>query len=159
MSWSLHLRNGDLALGGTRLGQVTGAQKLVQDLRCALLEPRGWDDAHPTYGSLLDGGRDDNGIEVASIVGTSNWERIALRVEGEIRRITALYQRMQLARAQQDRYTYGESTLSPDELLLNVTAVNMYQAQDTLLVRVTLQTGTGLATQIDIPISNTPVIA
>src|SRR3954464_5179233 len=136
MSWSLELRGGDLALGGTQLGTVIGPRKLVQDLRCALLEPRGLDDAHPTYGSLLDSGRDDNGVEVASVFGTNNWERIALRVEGEIRRIAALQQQTQLSRAQSDRHTYGTSTLTPDELLVRVSSVQMYQAQDTLLARV-----------------------
>jgi hypothetical protein len=153
MSWSLQLRNGDLALGGTQLGTVTGPQKLVQDLRCALLEPRGWDDAHPSYGSLLDGGRDDNGADMASVIGTSNWERISLRVEGEIRRICALQQQAQLDRAKNDRYTYGESTLAPNELLVRVSSVSMFQAQDTLLARVTLETGTGNVAEIDIPVT------
>lgn len=153
MSWSLQLRNGDLSLGGTQLATVTGSQKLVQDLRCALLEPRGWDDLHPTYGSLLDGGRDDMGVEVDSIIGTSNWERIALRVEGEIRRICGLQQQAQLARAKADRYTYGESTLAPSELLVRVSNVQMFQAQDNLLVQVTLETGTGDVAQIDIPLA------
>jgi hypothetical protein len=154
MSWSLELRNGDLSLGGTRLGSVTGGQKLVQDLRCAFLEPRGWDDIHPSYGSLLDGGLDDNGIQVDSVIGTNNWERIALRVEGEIRRICALYQQSQVDRARADRYTYGESTLAPNELLIRVSSVQMYQAQDTLLAHVTLETGIGDTVEIDIPVSS-----
>lgn len=157
MSWSLQLRNGDLALGGTRFGQVTGSQKLIQDLRCALLEHRGHDDMHPLFGSMIDGGRNEAGIEVSSIIGTNDWERIAMRVEGEIRRIGAEHQQRQIERAKQDRYRYGESTLENSELLLSVQDVDMIQVQDTLLVKVILETGSGTQTNITIPISNIPV--
>jgi hypothetical protein len=158
MSWSLKLRNGDLATGGARLGQVTGANKLVQDLRCALLTHRGHNEYHPRYGSIIDGGRTDAGDEAVSIIGSTDWERVALRVEGEIRRISADHQQQQLARAQKDRYTYGESTLSNDELLLEVTDVAMTQAQDALFVQVTLTTGTGKAIPLNIPVTDQPVI-
>jgi hypothetical protein len=61
MSWSLRIQNGDLMLDGTNLGRATGSAKLIQDLRCAILEKMGTDDLHPEYGSLLDGGRDESG--------------------------------------------------------------------------------------------------
>lgn len=158
MSWSLQLRNGDLALGGTSFGQTTGGNKLVQDLRCALLEHRGHDDMHASFGSLLDGGLDDFGIEQPSLIGTSDWARIALRVEAEIRRITQEHQQRQLERAKQDRYTYGESTLSGSELLLQVSDIRMMQAQDALMVSVSLITGTGQAVVINTPITNGTVV-
>src|SRR6476661_2816084 len=99
MSWSLALRNGDLAISGRSLGQTTGPSKLVQDLRCALLEPRGFDDLHPTFGSLIDGGQDEFGNQVAPLIGSTNWELAVLRIESEIRRIAADHQRRQLERA------------------------------------------------------------
>lgn len=155
MSWSLQLRNGDLALGGAQLGQVTGQAKLVQDLRCAILEPRGHDDMHVTYGSLIDGGLDDYGVYQESLIGTNNWERAALRIESEIRRICLNHQRLQLERARQDRYTYGESTLNKDELLLQVADIKMQQAQDQLLVTVSIITGAGGVVDINVPIDST----
>lgn len=155
MSWSLQLRNGDLALNGTRLGQTTGAEKLVQDLRCALLERRGTDDAHPRFGSLLDGGRGDDGREVASIIGESDWDLIAMRVSGEIRRVAAEHQGRQIDRAKRDRLRYGQSTLINDELLADITSIDMIQAQDRLMVQVTLKTGESREITIDIPVSNT----
>jgi hypothetical protein len=158
MSWSLKLRNGDLATGGARLGQVTGADKIVQDMRCALLTHRGSNEYHQRFGSIIDGGRTDAGDEAVSIIGSSDWERVALRVEGEIRRIAAEYQQQQLARAQKDRYTYGESTLSNSELLLEVTDVDMTQTQDALFVRVTLTTGAGDAIPLNIPVTNQPAV-
>lgn len=157
MSWSLQLRNGDLTVGGARFGQVTGGQKLIQDLRCALLEHKGNDPDHPEWGSVLDGGV-DNGIEIPSLIGSTNWQYIVLAVQSEIRRVAAAHQNRQLARTKQDRYTYGESTLTPDELLVEVESVDCFQAQDTLLVQVTLKTGTGTTSTLNIPIPNTPVM-
>jgi hypothetical protein len=158
MSWSLALHNGDIALSGARLGQVSGPSKLVQDLRCALLEPKGFDDLHPTFGSLIDGGRDDYGNQVAPFIGTSDWDLAILRVESEIRRICADHQRKQTERSKNDRYRYGESTLTPDEMLMGIDTINMYQAQDKLLVNVKLSTAAGQGFSIDLPIAESGVL-
>jgi hypothetical protein len=158
MSWSLQLRNGDLALGGASLGTVMGGTKLVQDLRCALMERRGHDDAHPTFGSNIDGGRDEYGNEVPSLIGSSNWNLIALRVQTEINRICAEHQAGQLERSRNDRIHYGRSTLDPSELLVEVSSVDMFQTEDKLLAHVVLSTGNGSTTAIDIPLSNEPAI-
>lgn len=152
MSWSLELRNGDLALGGSRLGQVTGAQKLVQDLRCKILEPRGNDDMHTSLGSTIDGGIDELGNDIASVIGIADWEYVSLRIQNEIRRITNEHQRVQLARAQDDRYRYGESTLLNTELLVDVTSIQFNQVADTLFVQVQLVTGQGDTIPVIIPI-------
>jgi hypothetical protein len=159
MSWSLKLRNGDLATGGARLGQVTGPEKLVQDFRCALLTHRGSNEYHLRFGSTIDGGTTDAGDEAVSIIGSTDWERIALRVEGEIRRIAAEYQEQQLARAQKDRYTYGESTLTASELLLEVSEVDMSQTQDALFVQITLTTGAGNTIPLNIPVTDQPALS
>lgn len=155
MSWSLELRNGDLTISGARLGQTTGSNKLVQDLRCAILEPRGHDDMHPSFGSLIDGGIDEAGREVASIIGTDRWEFAALQIQSEIRRIAALHQARQTERAKADRLAYGESTLENAELLYQVSNIDMVQAQDRLLVTVTLQNGRGEQFSFDVPIDET----
>lgn len=153
MSWSLELRNGDLTVGGARLGQATGPQKLVQDLRCALLEHRGHDEFHPEYGSLIDGGVDEYGVEAPSIIGQDDWSRVTMRVEAEIRRICLSHQQTQVLRAKADRVIYGESTLTNDEVLLAVESVEMQQAEDKLMVRVTLNTGDEQPVIIDVPVA------
>lgn len=155
MSWSLELRNGDLTISGARLGQTTGSNKLVQDLRCAILEPRGHDDMHPAFGSLIDGGIDEAGREVASIIGTDRWEFAALQIQSEIRRIAALHQARQVERAKADRLTYGESTLTNAELLFQITNIDMVQAQDRLLVTVFVENGQGDEFSLDVPIDET----
>jgi hypothetical protein len=157
MSWSLEIRNGDLALRGIQFGKVTDNQKLVQDLRAALLEPQGTDDAHLNYGSVIDGGRRPDGTEVHSLLGSVNWERVAMELESEIRRIGNDYQKNQLIRAQSDRLTYGSSTLSNHEILYSITNIDMIQAQDALLCNITLQTGSGEEKTILLPISAMPI--
>lgn len=151
MSWSLELRNGDLTTAGARLGTVQDHNKLRQDLRCALLERMGTDDMHRLYGSLIDGGY-QNGRWIPSLVGTTDWTLAAMRVEGEIRRICAQHQEVQLARAQEDRRIYGESTLNPQELLLEVEDLEMFQSQDAMLVRVTIATGSTQTVILDVPV-------
>lgn len=158
MSWSLELRNGDLTLSGAHLGTVTGGQKLAQDLRCAVLEQRGNDDMHTTFGSTIDGGRDPSGIEVQSVIGNSDWDYVSLRIQSEIQRLASEHQQRQLTRAQNDRYAYGASTLDNSELLVSVRSINMFQAQDTLIVQVELQTGSGQITPISIPVASGPII-
>lgn len=156
MSWSLQLRNGDLTIGGASLGTVNNQAKLVQDLRCAILERMGTDPDHPWFGSLIDGGR-LNGVEQESLIGTSNWNLAALSIEAEIRRIVSQYQTQQINRTQADRTTYGKPTLTPQELLMSVANVEFFQAQDNLLCRVTLVTGTGTELPINVPLGTATI--
>lgn len=155
MSWSLKLRNGDLALGGASLGVVNNEQKLVQDLRCWLLEPQGSDSVHPDFGSTLDGGY-VNGQWVDGIIGDSDIERVRSKILTEISRVTSQHQARQVTRARADRARYGASTLTANELLREVTNIEIHQIQDTLLVRVTLALGER-ETTLDIPIAG-PVL-
>lgn len=110
---------------------------------------------HPSFGSLIDGGIDEAGREVASIIGTDRWEFAALQIQSEIRRIAALHQARQTERAKADRLAYGESTLENAELLYQVSNIDMVQAQDRLLVTVTLQNGRGEQFSFDVPIDET----
>jgi hypothetical protein len=156
MSWSLKLRNGDLVTDGAKLDQVTGAAKLVQDLRCAILEKRGTDDLHRDFGSLIDGGYDDQGNWVDSTIGEIDIDFAVLQIESDLRRIMAKHQQTQVARSKRDRKTYGQSTLDNDELLYAVEGIDFTQAQDKLMVNVLIQTGTGQQFNIAVPLqSNT----
>ena len=158
MSWSLQLRNGDLALNGVQLGTVSGSNKLIQDLRCALLEPMGTDDMHPSYGSLIDGGRRPDGTQAPSMLGSMNWNSVALQIRAEIRRIATEHRNRQLARARTDQNTYGKPTLDSGELLINITNITMQQVQDTMIVHVELEVGDGTNRVLNIPISSQSVI-
>jgi hypothetical protein len=157
MSWSLQLRAGDLVVGGASFGVTTDQSKLVQDLRCAILERMGTDEDHPWFGSLIDGGR-LNGVEQESIIATDDWDRAVLAVEGEIRRIVDQYQKQQILRTEQDRAAYGKPTLTPGELLMGVKDIRFFQAQDNLLCRITLVTGADSDIQLNVPLGTNTLI-
>lgn len=157
MSWSLQLRGGDLVIDGSSFGTVSHQNKLVQDLRCAILERMGTDEDHPWFGSLIDGGR-LNGVEQTSIIATDNWDVAVLAVEGEIRRIVDQYQKQQIARSERDRVNYGKPTLNPAELLMGVSNIEFYQAQDNLLCRVTLVTGADAELTLNVPLGTNTIV-
>lgn len=142
MSWSLRLHNGDLALSGSSLATVTNEEKLVQDLRCALLEKMGTDSLHPTYGSTIDGGTLPDGNEAPGVIGLSP-QAAAMTVQSEIQRVVQTYQAQQLARAKNDRLTYNRVSLTPNEVLLSVPSITIEQKQNALNITVTLQTASG----------------
>lgn len=157
MSWSLQLRGGDLVIGGSNFGTVTDQNKLIQDLRCAILERMGTDEDHPWFGSLIDGGR-LNGVDQPSIIATDDWNVAVLAVEGEIRRIVDDYQKRQIVRTERDRTTYGKPTLTPGELLMGLGDIKFYQAQDNLLCRVTLITGADGEIVVNVPLGTNTLI-
>lgn len=153
MSWSLQVRNGDLALSGASYGVVTGGNKLTQDLRCALLEHMGTDPSHPTFGSTIDGGMRSDGTYIPGVIGEGRSDLALIRIEAEIRRIVRDYQARQLERAKNDKLTYGKATLTGNEVLMNLVGISASQSLDTLNVKVQIQTARGTET-IDIAVNN-----
>lgn len=143
-------------VGGASFGTVTQQTKLVQDLRCAILERMGTDEDHPWFGSLIDGGR-LNGVDQESLIGTSDWNLAVLSIESEIRRIVDQYQKQQILRTEQDRTTYGKPTLTPGELLMGISNVQFFQAQDNLLCRITLVTGADAEIPLNIPLGTNAI--
>lgn len=152
MSWSLKVSHGDLDLSQASLGTVTGTAKLVQDLRCFILERMGTDDLHPSYGSLLDGGF-RNGQYVEGVIGSANDEMSIVVVHSELRRIVAAYQAMQLARARQDLAIYGKATLAKGEVLLGLNNIEFTQRQDTLTVTLHITVGDGTSIPLSLDLS------
>lgn len=159
MSWSLRLRNGDLALSGASYGTVTGEEKLVQDLRCALLERMGTDPSHPGFGSLIDGGRTPDGNYTPGVIGETRADLVLLAIESDIRRIAREHQARQLTRAKSDRLTYNKSTLGGREVLVNVTKIAASQVNDSLNVTVTLQTAGTNPVSVDITVPNPTLLS
>jgi hypothetical protein len=143
MSWSLQLSNGDLSFGSSGLNTVSGAQKLVQDLGCDILEPMGTDPMHPEFGSIIDGSVDANGNYQPGLIGQTNDPQIDTQVGSEIQRICLNYQQSQVARNRADIAVYGKSTLTADEALLALLGVSVTQVQDQALVTANIQTGAG----------------
>lgn len=145
MSWSFHVKNGDLNFAGPGgFATVTGQQKLVQDLKNWLLEPRGTDPFHPDYGSVLDGGTLPDGTSVNSQIGNLVSGEILLNIEAEVRRILTGYQQQQLDRLNRETLLYGgKNTFNSSEILASIEDVVIQQLGDVVLVRCVLRTASG----------------
>lgn len=143
MSWSLQLSGGDFAASGARLNTVTAANKLVQDLRCLVLERMGTDDMHQDFGSLIDGGILPDGTVVPSLIATSSFTAAANAIQSEMQRLASAYRAQQLVRAKDDQTSYNRVTLTPAEVLLAISDITFTQQQDTLLTNVQLSTAAG----------------
>lgn len=152
MTWSFKLRNGDLTLGGTSFGTITGEEKLVQDLRCYLLERMGNDDMHPEFGSLLDGGRLEDGTEQPGFIGGPNSALVELEIENEIQRLVLAYQARQLARAKADRLTYGKTTLHRGEVLLSLSNISIIRKEDLMDISLTLETAANTTIELGLEV-------
>lgn len=153
MTWSLRLRHGDLDLSSASLGTATDETKLVQDLRCFILERMGTDDLHLDYGSLLDGGI-RNGQYVEGVVGNPNNQFTSAAVQAEIRRIVGLYQTQQLDRARSDLALYGKATLTKGEVLLSVSTIDITHDHEYMTVTINLTTGRGTDLSLSLGIGN-----
>lgn len=152
MSWSLNLRNGDLTVDRGQLGAATGIDKLAQDLRCHLLERMGADRHHPGFGSVLDGGTREDGVEIESIIGEADEGLITSFIGGEVARIVREYQGKQLDRALSDRISYNKTTLS-DEEILEAADVTLTHVEDAMIVHITLRSSGGASQRIGIPLT------
>lgn len=154
MTWSLQLQGGDISPTGAHgYAVVSGSQKLMQDVRSWMLEPRGSDPMHPEGGSTLDGGTLPDGSVVPTSLGTAgDAERLA-EIDSEIRRVLFAYQRVQVARAEREALSLGGlSTFSPGELLWDVADVQLRQYQDVVLAGVALVSSNGTSIPLVQPV-------
>lgn len=155
MSHSLQLRGGDLSPSGSSMALVQGSQKMIQDLRCALLEPRATDPLHPDFGSTLNGGIDELGNPNPGVIGSLNDSTQMVAVESEVRRVITAYMVAQLQKLTVENNTYGgQNTFSPGELVKSIDSVNLTRLQDVLVVVVTITTDTGQQIQLTRPITD-----
>jgi hypothetical protein len=156
MTWSLQIRNGDLALNGPGgFQQVSGMQKLIQDLRDWMLEPQGTDPVHPDYGSNLDGGTNPDGSLIETHIGSVIDRERLLDIESELRRILASYQQQQLARLQFETVQFGgKNTFSQAEILASVNEVAVEQFGDVILARISVTAQDGSSITFVQPVSS-----
>lgn len=147
MSWSLHIKEGDLSLGGPAgYSVVSGQQKLVQDVKNWMLEERGTDPLHSDYGSTLDGGTLPDGSTVVSNIGQNITRNRLLDVESELRRVLFAYQQQQLERLRREHIQLrGKNTFAPGEILFAVDRVEVQQIGDTVLAQIIARTESGQA--------------
>jgi hypothetical protein len=152
MSWSLQLRNGDLFHDKGHLATVQGPNKIAQDLRLWILTRLGEDEAHPWYGSTIDGGVEE-GAEIGSVLDLSDPTLAATLIEAEIRRWATSYKEQQADRIESDMATYGNVTLRKDEILDDVTSINFDMVADTMFVNVTIKPNEAAPISLFLPVS------
>lgn len=155
MSWSLALSNGDFTLNGAQLGTVSGGNKLLQDMRCSVLEPMGTDDMHPDYGSLFDGGVLPDGTSAPSIIG-SPAHTSGPAIGAELQRLATYYRNQQLNRAKSDQVTYNRVTLTPAEVLISLSVTNLVINQDSVAVAAALESASGQGITLAAALTNNP---
>lgn len=130
---TLRLADGDLVIGTNRdYAPVTGAAKVMQDLRGALLEPLGNDRFHLGYGSRLE-----------SFVAMVGDEGAIYEVEQEVRRVVANYAAIQRDRIEAETYGGVPTTFTTDEVVDTISGVSARVSNETVRVSVVVGTAAG----------------
>lgn len=127
MSYSLKITNGDLTARGSHLDIVQGVDKLIQDIDLWLREQYQVDRFHISFGSILDnfiGGVIDNTTKV--------------EVQAEVLRVMNNYQNLQLI-----RFKNNPQKFSPDELLNQITSIQVNISYDKVIVSLFFTTAAG----------------
>lgn len=144
MSKSLSIATGDLSVTGRHYDTVTGKDKLIQDLRCALIEQVGTDPATPEFGSQF---------ETDDYLGQVFSETLADQARIDVMTIIQSYQQAQLTKIQQETVQYnGKNTFDADEVIETIDSIDSVFSGDTLVIRVLLTTIGGTEVKIDVPV-------
>ena len=125
MSYSLAVENKDITLKGSNVGIVHGRAKLLQDLTLWLTERYRSDRFHSNYGSILD-----------HFIGDVMDPMTPHEIESEVMRVLQNFQTVQYRRMQSD-----PTTLSPEEILIEVEDVKARVTFDSVIVTVSIKTG------------------
>jgi len=145
MSKSLAFRNGDLIIGpGRAFESVSGKEKLLQDLKLWILERVGTDPATPSYGSNLDSDQ---------IIGEMGTADTLNRIRIDVLNLLQKYQNMQYQKLRAETIQYaGKTTLDKEEIIQEVTSVDVKAIDTTALVQVFITTLTGNVLKLTLPV-------
>lgn len=123
------LRNGDLVLTGSKFGMVEGMPRVQQQLGLAMREPFGSDRFHRDWGSVLD-----------SWIGTYITGDVTDQVRSEVVRVVRDF----IIRQNESVKTWAgqgrRANVTAEEMITDISAIQIEQNQDALLVKVTLRT-------------------
>lgn len=125
----LALQNGDLVLGQGGYATVSGANKVRQDLSCALREPIGTDRFHRAWGSTLQ-----------SYIGDAINQDALTMIESEVYRVVQNYMVTRAALLQQEYLDNLRPNFGAGEIISGITGVDLQQREDRCYVRVSLTT-------------------
>lgn len=144
---ALSIQHGDLALGPRGYAEVTGRDKIIQDLRVATLTPYGSNNFHPTWGCTLD-----------SKIGSPQGTQTAQLIMNEVKRIVGILmaqQQSQLQTAQSYGYVspYGNA-----DLIAAITSISATASYDTISVSCDVSTASNESVTLIASVSPTGVI-
>jgi phage baseplate assembly protein W len=126
---TLRLRDGDLVLGTSGYQMITGAPRVLQDLRCALGEPVGNDRFHPGYGSQLE-----------SYIGIPLDDDAIFLVVQEVSRVVRNYAEVQRDQITTDVLSGLTSRYTAGDVVAELTDIKVTASQDALMVTVAMRT-------------------
>ena len=125
----LELRNGDLVVGPGGHGMVRGARRIQQDLGAAVRETIGTDRFHPRWGTILQ-----------DYVGGVQSAEATMLIRSEVERVVQNYIVIQTEQITSDIAAGLRPRYSPDEIIADVSRVEVQQRYDQVNIRVTIRT-------------------
>lgn len=125
-SW--RISNGDLVLGPHGFAEVTGTDRVLQDLRLAVLEPFGSDRFHTKWGSLL---QQMIGHPITPLTGQT--------IQSEILRLVQNYITIQNDIQSTAIKNGNRSIFGTNDLVSSIENINIVQKQTQMIISVTLK--------------------
>ena len=129
---TLALINGDLVVGATGHGTISGVPKIRQEMALALGEEYGSDRFHPDLGSIL--------IE---FVGQSIDEQIEMMIRAEVGRVISQYIAIQRREVLRDHLECRMSRFDASDVVVGITGIQARIDFDTVRVSANLLTQSG----------------
>jgi phage baseplate assembly protein W len=144
MSKSLSIKTGDLSVTGRHYDTVSGKDKLIQDLRCLMIERVGNDPATPDFGSQFD---------TDTYIGQVYTDVLAAEARQEVQDLLEGYQAAQLQKIKDETIAYnGLNTFSDGEVIQSIDSIASVTTGTSLLIRVILTTMSSEQIKIDVPL-------
>lgn len=140
--YSLKIVDGDLAMQGDgSIAQVSGAQRIQQELSCWLLEPLGTDKMYRNFGSKLGG-----------YIGSPSTSDMLLEVKAEATRVVnnyIEYQKQQYEAAKLQSTDAVVNAWLPEDMISRVDSIHVESVADTVSIVVKLTTAAGAGISVE----------
>lgn len=139
--YTFKIANGDLAMRGDgNITQLSGPQRIEQELACWILEPLGTDKLYPGFGSKL-----------GDYVGSPALNDYLIEIRAEVVRVVNNY--IEYQKKQIERYRSGTigdfvNAWNDDDIIRTVNSIDVKTVADTVSVTVTLTTVAGQGVNI-----------
>jgi len=139
---TITVSKGDIVLSNGKIQFSTGNNKLVEDLTRWLQEPLGTGFTTPAFGSILH-----------TLVGSAQDNNSVGRTQSEILRVLQLYQGQQVLALQSAQNSAQLANWSRNEIIQEVTSVNVQIYNDTIYALVQLKTLNGNVVDFNLSIN------